>query len=248
MTRSLSTRTAAARPSLTKNGGGLDAAWSPDGKRIAFASVRSGGGFRLYVMDADGKNVAQLSARPMNTNGNVYPAWSPDGQKIAFGDLVGRGPANPRLRPRRKDPEDAHRDRQQLLPPLVPRRQEDRFPAPRPGSPCHSGSWTPTARTSGSCCRPRPSAGPTGSQSSVSVGGADNSAAHSRADRNVRPTKPRHYPKPMLTWSMCSRACTIPVWSLPSTAPRRIDGPHNGASKGWLTPSSARRLPLKPPG
>ena len=33
-----------------------DPSWSPDGKRICFTSNRSGSGFRLYVMDADGKN------------------------------------------------------------------------------------------------------------------------------------------------------------------------------------------------
>ena len=31
-------------------------AWSPDGKRIAFASVRDGT-MNIYVMDADGRNV-----------------------------------------------------------------------------------------------------------------------------------------------------------------------------------------------
>jgi TolB protein len=71
------------------NGGGLDASWAPDGKRIAFVSVRNSrrGGFRLYVTDADGKNVVQYSTTE-NTGGNAYPAWSPDGKKIAFGDLV----------------------------------------------------------------------------------------------------------------------------------------------------------------
>src|SRR5262249_28418166 len=40
----------------------LDPAWSPDGKSIAFASRRgSARGFRLYVMDTDGKNVRALS-------------------------------------------------------------------------------------------------------------------------------------------------------------------------------------------
>jgi TolB protein len=73
--------------SLTKNGGGLDAAWSPDGKRVAFTSVRAAPGFRLYVMDADGKNVQKLSDNA-NTIGNVFPTWSPDGKRIAFADLV----------------------------------------------------------------------------------------------------------------------------------------------------------------
>jgi TolB protein len=73
--------------SLTNNGGGLDAAWSPDGKRIAITSVRQGPGFRLYVMDADGKNVLKLSDNANNV-GNVFPAWSPDGKRIAFGDLI----------------------------------------------------------------------------------------------------------------------------------------------------------------
>ncbi len=72
---------------LTSNGGGLDAAWSPDGKRIAFTSVREAPGFRLYVMDADGKNVLKLSDNA-NTIGNVFPSWSPDGRRIAFADLI----------------------------------------------------------------------------------------------------------------------------------------------------------------
>src|SRR5262249_7653738 len=60
------------------NGGGLDACWSPDGKKIAFTSVRATGrGFRLYVMDADGGNVKELSGTD-NGIGNVYPEWSPD--------------------------------------------------------------------------------------------------------------------------------------------------------------------------
>ncbi len=63
-----------------------DPAWSPDGKHLAFTSNRSGDGFRLYVMDADGNNVQQLSEEK-NPFGYVYPAWSPDGKHIVYTDL-----------------------------------------------------------------------------------------------------------------------------------------------------------------
>jgi TolB protein len=69
------------------NGGGLDAAWSPDGKKIAFTSIRTGAGFRLYVMDPDGGNVKELSKND-NGIGNVFPSWSPDGKWIAFTDIA----------------------------------------------------------------------------------------------------------------------------------------------------------------
>ncbi|GAF79788.1 unnamed protein product [marine sediment metagenome] len=54
--------------------------WSPDGKKIAFASDRDGN-FEIYIMDADGKNQTRL------TNNNVldnFPSWSPDSTKLAF--------------------------------------------------------------------------------------------------------------------------------------------------------------------
>jgi RNA polymerase sigma factor (sigma-70 family) len=65
-----------------------DPAWSPDGKKIAFTSTRSGKGFRVYVMDADGADVKEITA----TNsyfGWVHPSWSPDGRKIAYTEDVG---------------------------------------------------------------------------------------------------------------------------------------------------------------
>ena len=48
--------------------------------RIAIASDRDGDA-DIYVMDADGGNVQQLTDDPA---GDWYPAWSPDGTRIAF--------------------------------------------------------------------------------------------------------------------------------------------------------------------
>ena len=55
-------------------------AWSPDGKKIAFASERTGNP-DIWVMDSDGGNLRQLTT---HTALDAAPAWSPDGKKIAF--------------------------------------------------------------------------------------------------------------------------------------------------------------------
>ena len=57
--------------------------WSPDGKRIAFASDRKGNfeNFEIYVMDADGGNQQRLTNNP---DDDWNPSWSPDGERIAF--------------------------------------------------------------------------------------------------------------------------------------------------------------------
>jgi Tol biopolymer transport system component len=57
-----------------------DAQYSPDGKRIVFASFRSGiqG---IWISADDGSNLVQIS-NPHDESGS--PQWSPDGNKIAF--------------------------------------------------------------------------------------------------------------------------------------------------------------------
>jgi TolB protein len=60
--------------------------FSPDGRRIAFASNRSGR-WHLYVMDADGRNVTQLTDGASN---DMHPSFSPGGSKLVYSSL----PAN----------------------------------------------------------------------------------------------------------------------------------------------------------
>jgi Tol biopolymer transport system component len=55
--------------------------FSPDGKRIGFASDRSGT-MQIWVCDQDGSNPLQLTSLP--GPGAELPAWSPDGRSIAF--------------------------------------------------------------------------------------------------------------------------------------------------------------------
>ena len=67
---------------LTTNAANDDApAWSPDGRRIAFASERAAiGSSDIYIMNADGSGVV----RRTSSGNNGSPAWSPDGRRIAF--------------------------------------------------------------------------------------------------------------------------------------------------------------------
>jgi TolB protein len=62
-------------------------AWSPDSKKIVFASDRDGS-MNLYVMDADGGNVKQITSGAERSRS---PAWSPDGKKILFGRTTEAG-------------------------------------------------------------------------------------------------------------------------------------------------------------
>jgi Tol biopolymer transport system component len=60
-------------------------AWSPDGKRLAFSSDRSGN-MDLWIRDLDAGTDRRLTDRPTS---DMTPAWSPDGKRIAFVGIDG---------------------------------------------------------------------------------------------------------------------------------------------------------------
>ena len=76
-------------------------AWSPDGRQIAFESNLDGD-MEIYVMNADGTNVRQITH---NTLWDEGPAWSPDGTKFVFSQ-----------RPRRPAPRHLDHERRRLDP------------------------------------------------------------------------------------------------------------------------------------
>ena len=68
-----------------------DPQWSPDGRRVAFVSDRSGHEFDesydsdIWVIGADGSGLTKISDH--NTE-DASPRWSPDGQTIAFVNTI----------------------------------------------------------------------------------------------------------------------------------------------------------------
>jgi Tol biopolymer transport system component len=60
--------------------GASQAAWSPDGQRIAYVTDRDGD-LEIYVMNADGSQPTNVTNDP---GSDTTPAWSPDGGRIAF--------------------------------------------------------------------------------------------------------------------------------------------------------------------
>jgi len=55
-------------------------AWSPDGQWLAYHS-NVYGNWDLYIMDADGNQVRQITNDPAD---EAMPSWSPDGTRLAF--------------------------------------------------------------------------------------------------------------------------------------------------------------------
>src|SRR3954471_22053367 len=68
------------------------AAWSPDGRRVAFR-VGPDGDSEIWVVDADGTGAHAITDTPNDPAGasaaeqqrySSQPSWSPDGQRIVF--------------------------------------------------------------------------------------------------------------------------------------------------------------------
>jgi Tol biopolymer transport system component len=67
-------------------------AWSPDGRRIAYAYYPPGWtgpeSASIWIMNADGSRKARLMKDAVR---GIHPAWSPDGKRIAFASPLARG-------------------------------------------------------------------------------------------------------------------------------------------------------------
>jgi Tol biopolymer transport system component/DNA-binding winged helix-turn-helix (wHTH) protein len=66
--------------------------YSPDGRQIAFASMRSGEAIDVWIANADGSAPKQLTRGPGPFQGG--PAWSPDGRRIALESQAADGHAH----------------------------------------------------------------------------------------------------------------------------------------------------------
>ena len=80
---------ATGRKRIVTRGNDVQPAWSPDGRRLAFARLddqRTNGA--IYVVDVDGKDLRRLTED--THNGYVSnPDWSPDGTMLTFGRQLG---------------------------------------------------------------------------------------------------------------------------------------------------------------
>lgn len=73
---------------LTSDGAAdVHPAFSPDGRRVAFASDR-GGSWDIWAMDVNGGPPMQVTRGPAD---EVHPSWSPDGTRVVYCSLPANG-------------------------------------------------------------------------------------------------------------------------------------------------------------
>ncbi|HEV2297591.1 MAG TPA: protein kinase [Candidatus Acidoferrales bacterium] len=85
--REMKTRFTFGSGSSTRN---MSQIWSPDGRRIAYTSIRNGG-FGIYQKAADGSGQEELLIKPGPDQ--LYPVdWSPDGKLILYMNWETNGP------------------------------------------------------------------------------------------------------------------------------------------------------------
>ena len=87
------------RPLVAGSGNHFSPRWSPDGKRIAYASTSEGGAPQLFVRWMDSGQTARITGLPDSPQGIN---WSPDGRRIAYlmnvpdeGTKLGSAPPKP---------------------------------------------------------------------------------------------------------------------------------------------------------
>jgi dipeptidyl aminopeptidase/acylaminoacyl peptidase len=87
------------RPLVAGSGNHFSPRWSPDGKRLAYASTAEGGTPQLFVRWMDSGQSARITGLPDSPQGIT---WSPDGRRIAYlmtapdeGPKLGSAPAKP---------------------------------------------------------------------------------------------------------------------------------------------------------
>lgn len=66
----------------------LAPAWSPDGRRIAYYSNKSGA-YQIWLINPDGSRAQQITYAS-DPGGVVIPIWSPDGSRMAFSLFGGK--------------------------------------------------------------------------------------------------------------------------------------------------------------
>jgi Tol biopolymer transport system component len=70
-------------PLPTVPGGDFEPAWAPDGKRIAFSSIRDGRPL-IYLLNLEDQSVARLTEPTSDLDAARQPSWSPFNNQIVY--------------------------------------------------------------------------------------------------------------------------------------------------------------------